>query len=330
MNRQIIRQAQPTMYFIGVTTAKSSIMRVFPLWMKELGKPEVVIQGWDLRLHDDPENYRQAVLQIKKDALSLGALVTSHKITLFQAARDLFDGFDSYAEICGEVSGISKNNGCLEGYAKDPITAGLSLDALLGPQYFARTGGDVLCFGGGGSATAILLHLAHKANPGDRPRNFVVVNRSEPRLAALRQMTATLNTDIRLQCYCQTDTSQNDTQMEAMPDGSLIINATGMGKDLPGSPISNRAVFPENSIAWELNYRGELDFLHQALAQQRERSLIVEDGWLYFLHGWTQVISEVLKVNVGGPIFDRLAAIAAEICTPALPPRQYAQTSFEG
>ena len=29
----------PTFYFIGVTTARSSIMKVFPLWMRELGHP---------------------------------------------------------------------------------------------------------------------------------------------------------------------------------------------------------------------------------------------------------------------------------------------------
>ena len=30
---------QPTFYFIGVTTAQSSIMRVFPAWARHLGLP---------------------------------------------------------------------------------------------------------------------------------------------------------------------------------------------------------------------------------------------------------------------------------------------------
>jgi shikimate 5-dehydrogenase len=92
-----------------------------------------------------------------------------------------------------------------------------------------------------------------------------------------------------------------------------------MGKDSPGSPITDSGVFPEHGIAWELNYRGELDFLHQALAQAESRHLTVEDGWLYFLHGWTQVIAQVLKVNIDGRVFKRLADIAGRICTPALP-----------
>jgi shikimate 5-dehydrogenase len=131
----------PTFYFIGVTTGKSSSMKVFPLWMKELGRPDIVFEGVDLKIHDDPENYRQVVAQIKYDPLLLGALVTTHKIDLLTAARDMFEYLDHYAQICGEVSSISKLNDCLEGQAKDPISSGLSLDAITGPDYFGRTGG---------------------------------------------------------------------------------------------------------------------------------------------------------------------------------------------
>jgi len=310
----IVTKTVPTMYFIGVTTAKSSIMRVFPLWMRELGRPEVVIEGVDLKPHDEPAVYRRAVEQIKYDPLSLGALVTTHKITLFEAARDLFDGFDPYARTCGEVSSISKDGGRLIGHAKDPITSGLSLDTLLGPGYFGRTGGFVLCLGAGGSATAIVLHLAGKRQRAERPARFIVVNRSPGRLEALGRMVEGLGTDIQFEYHCHTDPRKNDDLMAALPPGSLVINATGMGKDLPGSPVTDAGVFPGSGIAWELNYRGELQFLHQALKQRQSRNLTVEDGWLYFLHGWTQVIAEVLKVDVGGPVFGRLAGVASEIC----------------
>ena len=74
---------QRTMYFIGVTTGKSSIMRVFPNWAAQLGL-DAVIQGIDLPLHDEPERYREVVWFIKDDPLSLGALVTTHKIDLLQ------------------------------------------------------------------------------------------------------------------------------------------------------------------------------------------------------------------------------------------------------
>lgn len=317
----IVTKTRPTMYFIGVTTTKSSIMKVFPLWMQALGRPNVVIEGVDLKLHDDPENYRAAVAQIKGDPLSLGALVTTHKINLLEAARDLFDCLDPYAVTCGEVSSISKNGSALEGHAKDPITAGLSLDALLGDNYFGRTGGEVMCLGAGGSTTAIILHFAQKKQRSDRPRRIVVVNRSSGRLEHLKAMVGQIETDIELECHCNERPDLTDGFMAQLPPYSLVINATGMGKDTPGSPITNAGVFPIHGIAWELNYRGELDFLHQALSQAKSRRLTVEDGWLYFLHGWTQVIAQVLKVTIDNAVLEYLAGIAREICTPALPQR---------
>ncbi len=314
----ITARKEPTIYFIGVTTGKSAIMKVFPLWAQELGRPDLIIEGIDLKLHDDADAYRQAVAQIKYDPLSLGALVTSHKIDLLEAARDMFDYLDLYAQLCGEVSCISKRDGSLEGHAKDPISSGLSLDALLGEDYFGRTGGEVLCFGAGGSGTAIALHLINKPNPGDRPRRFVMVNRSQGRLDRLRAMVEQLQTDIVFEYICNEDPERNDELMAIMPPGSLVINATGMGKDRPDSPVTDRGLFPVNGVAWELNYRGELDFLHQALAQSESRNVFVEDGWLYFLHGWTQFIAQVLHREIPGELFDRLAAIATQICSPAL------------
>ena len=309
----IIARDAPTFYFIGVTTKKSSIMNVFPLWMKELGRPEVVIEGADLQLHDTAAAYRQAVAQIKYDPLSLGGLVTTHKIDLLDAARDMFDTLDSYARICGEVSSISKRNGALEGHAKDPISSGLSLDALLGAGYFARTGGEVLCFGAGGSAVAIALHLINKKDAGDRPRRFVVVNRSTPRLEHLQEMVSGQSTDIVFETIHNEDAVRNDVIMADMPAGSIVINATGMGKDRPGSPITLAGRFPLTGIAWELNYRGELDFMRQALAQRESRQVTVEDGWLYFLHGWTQVVAQVLHTPIEGALFGRLAAVAETV-----------------
>ena len=309
----IVTKRVPTFYFVGVTTGQSSIMRVFPAWMQELGHPEVAIEGIDLKLHDEPDRYRQAVAQIKYDPLSLGALVTTHKIDLLDAARDMFDSLDVYAQISGEVSCISKKDGTLEGHAKDPVTAGLSLDAVLGEGYFGRTGGEVLCFGAGGAAVAIVIHLIRKPDSLDRPRRFVVVNRSPGRLAKLERMVEQFDTDMAFEYVCNQDSQRNDEIMAGISPGSVVINATGMGKDRTGSPVTDAGLFPLNGIAWELNYRGELGFMHQALAQQITRSVTVEDGWLYFLHGWTQVIAEVLDLTIDGETFDRLADVAARM-----------------
>ncbi len=303
----------PTFYFIGVTTTKSSIMKVFPLWMKELGRPEVVMQGWDCKIHDEPGAYRKAVAQIKYDPQSLGALVTTHKIDLLTAARDMFDYLDPYAMITDEISSISKLEGRLEGHAKDPITAGKSLDAIIGEDYFGRTGGDVLSFGAGGSAIATLLHLINKKNSGDRPKNFTFVNRSQGRLDHAKEMVGKLETDIQIEYIQNADAKINDEIMAKFVPFSIVINATGMGKDTPGSPITWDGKFPMNSIAWEFNYRGELDFMHQALAQVDSCNVTVEDGWVYFVHGWTQVVAQVLHFDLTPELFDRLKKAAETV-----------------
>ena len=92
-----------------------------------------------------------------------------------------------------------------------------------------------------------------------------------------------------------------------------MANATGMGKDRPGSPLSDRVVFPRKAAVWEFNYRGSLEFLHQARAQQEVRELLVEDGWVYFLHGWAQVVAQVFDVELTPELFARLAARADEV-----------------
>ena len=291
-------------------------MKVFPRWMEALGRPEVVIEGIDHKIHDESEAYRHTVAQMKYDPLSLGALVTTHKIDLLEAARDMFNELHESARLTGEVSSISKRGNKLWGHAKDPLTSGLSMDAFLEKGYFGNTGGDVLCFGAGGSGKAISLHLINKEDPADRPKKIVVVNRSQGRLDGLQAMVEQLETDIHFEYIQSADPIKNDEVMTCMVDGSLVINATGMGKDTPGSPVTDAGKFPRNGWAWEINYRGELDFWHQAMAQKESRAVKVEDGWLYFLHGWTQVIAEVLHLDFDDETFGKLAEIAEELRPP--------------
>jgi shikimate 5-dehydrogenase len=313
MDYNITTKTVPTFYFIGVTTGKSSINKVFPLWMDVLGKPEVVLEGIDHAIHDKPENYRKTVAQLKNDPLSLGGLVTTHKMDLYSAAKDMFDYFDPYARITAELSCISKKNSELRGHAKDPITAGLSLEAIIEPGYFGMTGGHILCLGAGGSAVATLLYLINKKQTADRPEKFIAVNRSPGKLEHMREMVAQFDTDIEVEYVHNSDPSKNDELMVQLPDSSIVINATGMGKDTPGSPVTDAGIFPQNGIAWEFNYRGELDFMHQALAQVDARNLQVEDGWVYFLHGWSQVIAEVLHIDLTPELFKELDETASRV-----------------
>ena len=82
------------------------------------------------------------------------------------------------------------------------------------------------------------MALASFADPDDRPRRMTIVNRSEQRLAHLQAVHDKLDTDIAFQYLVHEDPRQNDAAMENLPPGSVVINATGMGKDLSGSPIT--------------------------------------------------------------------------------------------
>ncbi len=140
---------------------------------------------------------------------------------------------------------------------------------------------------------------------------MILVDLLPTRLEHARRLVEQLNTDIGVECVLNDDPRRNDALMATLPPGSLVVNATGLGKDLPGSPITDQGVFPCNGVVWEFNYRGELDFLHQALRQQSTRNLRVEDGWLYFLHGWSQVIAQVLHIDLSDELFAKLESAAA-------------------
>ena len=55
-----------------------------------------------------------------------------------------------------------------------------------------------------------------------------------------------------------------DQLISTAQPASLIVNATGLGKDRPGSPASRQVRFPASSVVWDLNYRGDLRFLDLA------------------------------------------------------------------
>jgi len=302
-----------TMYFIGVTTGKSSIMKVFPAWAAHLGL-DAVMAGMDFAPNSDPAAYRDAVAFIKGDPLSLGALVTTHKMNLLKASRDLFDDLDPYARTLGEVSSISKRGGRLVGHAKDPITAGASYEAIVPTGYWAE-GGALCILGSGGSSLALTLYLHNRAKAGCAvPARIVVTARREASLAEMRHIHREIGFAIPIDYRLAPTPAEADACVGALPAHSMVVNATGLGKDGPGSPLTGACRWPEGGLVWEFNYRGDLVFLDQARAAAPARELTVHDGWVYFIHGWTRVIAEVFDTDIpmSGPAFDDLSRIAKD------------------
>ncbi len=313
VNQAIGKKTVPTFYFIGVTTGQSAMVKIFPQWMEALGRPEIILEGYDCKIHDEPARYQQIVASLKQDPMALGALITTHKLDLLAATRDQFDYLDPYAELCNEISCIAKHENRLEGYAVDPIADGRALQSMIGDNHFKRTGGGVLCLGAGGAATALTLYLINRPNPADRPKYFTLIDVEQTRLDHVREMVNKVGTTIHFEYICNADPAQNDQTVASLTNGSVVINATGLGKDLPGSPLTENVRFPKFGVVWELNYRGERPFLQQALAQQKQRKLTVEDGWGCFLHGWTGVLARVLDIKIEGSLFNHLSKIAAEL-----------------
>ena len=298
------------MGFVGVSTGSSSIMTVFPLWADILGLPTRTLVGHDLPLDATPAQYRALVEQIRDDPHHRGALVTTHKMNVYAAASDLFDELDPFAVSCAEISSIAKRGTRLSGRAKDPITVDLALNDFLPSDHFARTGAEVVILGAGGSGTALSWALSER---DDAPSRITVTARDDDKLEHLREVHRQHGTREGLIEYVRTDTVQDAAAIvAASAPGSVIVNATGLGKDRPGSPLPDDVVFPENACVWEFNYRGTLEFLHQARAQQDARSLHVVDGWRYFIHGWSQVVADVFEIALTAEVVEQLAA-AAEI-----------------
>jgi shikimate 5-dehydrogenase len=302
----------PTMHFIGVSTAHSMIMRVFPAWVRYLELGTCRLSGIDLKLHDDPARYRDVVRFIRDDPQTLGALVTTHKIDLLHAARDMFDELDDFGSLMGEVSSISKRDGRLCGGAKDPISSGLALEAFLPDGHWRSGGAQAFLMGAGGSSMALCSYLGRNDHGANRPARIFVSNRSEKRLEEMSRIHRRAGMEVEVEYVLTPRPEDNDAVMRRLGRGALVANATGLGKDGPGSPITDAAVFPEAGLAWDFNYRGDLVFLRQARGQAQRRGLHVEDGWLYFIYGWLAVIGEVFHRDIpfSGPVFDELCRIA--------------------
>ncbi|WP_256843002.1 shikimate dehydrogenase [Ornithinimicrobium cryptoxanthini] len=294
------------MRFVGVTTGASSIMRIFPTWADILGLDAELV-GLDIPLDADASAYRAAMTEMREDPSCVGALVTTHKIALYDAARDMFDELDPFAASCGEISSIAFRDQLTRGAAKDPITAGLALEEVLAPEHFFD-GAQALCLGAGGAGTAIGWYLAGRADLSS-PLTFVDVSRE--RLDHLQTVVAghAPDADVRTLTAAEADLP---ALLAELPAHSLVINATGLGKDRPGSPLPDHALLPRQAVVWELNYRGSLEFLAQARAQEADRDLTVVDGWRYFIHGWTQVIAEVFDLDMTPQVVAELSAAARE------------------
>ena len=60
------------------------------------------------------------------------------------------------------------------------------------------------------------------------------------------------------------------------------------------------------SVAWDFNYRGPLTFLSQA----RHAGVATEDGWDYFVAGWSAALAAITGRNLTPGLLGRAAGSA--------------------
>jgi len=309
-----LRLPGPVVLFLGVSTAGSAVHRYFPQWAGSFPEPVRLI-GIDLPVAVPRRKYEDLLDWIGRNQQVRGMVITSHKIDLFRAGSGRFAAVGRLSAALGEISALRRTaSGDLLAYATDPLSARAAAAELS----LGTSGGDIICFGAGGAAVALVAALtlpgteltqdtgtaaeARRAPGVNAPGGPVnegdvhVTDLRLDRLAHLMHAAGSLGVASRVVPHLHTDTSGNTGLLAGHPGARLVVNATGLGKDRPGSPLTDQAVFPRQCVAWDMNYRGPLTFLQQARAQQHARGLRIADGWRFFLHGWTNALARILGV----------------------------------
>ncbi|MGE5287915.1 MAG: hypothetical protein ACM3ML_12055 [Micromonosporaceae bacterium] len=293
----------PWLWFVGVTTGRSLIHQAFPLWMRAYER-DIRLKGRDVPLGSPPAAYRTLVHELASDGEVAGAVITAHKVALFRAARRLFLSLDELAVECGEVNAIRSGPDGLEGFARDPVSVGWEAERIW------PSGDHVVCLGAGGTAIALGRHLLGRSRP---PARIVFTDQAAQAAAHLRAVLEPRAAARDVDLAVHVGPGPWDEIIAASPPGALVVNATGLGKDRPGAPVSADARYPIGSVVWELNYRGDLAMLRQAHNQACDRDLRVHDGWGLFCNGWAAALGPILGLPDEAVTGLRFAALAAHL-----------------
>lgn len=285
--------------FIGISTAGSRVHAVFPRW-SQLFCPGAILRGADLPADASPAKFRELVSAMAANPCVLGAVVTSHKLRLFGACADLIDDAEPLVGLTHEINGLDTRDG-VRAFARDPQSLDVVLDEI------GATGGTpvprpMLCIGSGGSAIALMLAMRLDVARTLRTRqpqlrtgkaargHLAIVGRRKESLEEVRavQRRCGISGDSVDLLVARDQHAAAQHVISAQP-GTVVINATGLGKTGPGSPLPEETAFPPSAVAWDFNYRGPLTFLHDA----RRAGVATEDGWDYFVAGWSAALAAV-------------------------------------
>ncbi|GAB2829257.1 shikimate dehydrogenase [Actinoallomurus bryophytorum] len=297
-----------TMLFVGVSTGGSAALSLFPTWTTKLGLAASLV-GVDLPLDASPNEYRAVVDRVAGDRHVSGALVTSHKVAMYEACGHEIKTWMPAARRLKEVGVLFRDSdGAIGADANDFFSTREVSSALLSERERFAADGIALILGAGGAGTALAHTLS--ADPSLGCRQIRVLDIDEERVAVLRDKVIGWDNPVPVQVEACGRVS--DALVSSLPEGSLIVNATGLGKDRPGSPVTPSVILPLHSVVWDFNYRfvmqGEPNFFQIANDQASDRHLEVEDGWRYFLWGWAFAVSRIFEIPDANTVFAAIAA----------------------
>jgi len=282
----------PLVVFVGVSTGGSLAHAVFDRWAAALDRPWR-LRGLDLPIGTPPRTYRRLLAAVRGNPAVVGAVVTAHKLRLYRACAAGITLGDDLVEVTREVNTLAAADGLVRGYARDA----LALSHVLQPA------ADVLCLGAGGAGTALLLALRERET-----RSATFADTSPEALDDLRAVAERAGANGTRLSYVPVKVPADcDALVAGPPAPQLVVNATGLGKDAPGSPVSDGAPFGPSTLAWDFNYRGGLEFLRQAAARRAP----TVDGWDYFVAGWTGCLTAIAGVPFTGEVLAGFATAAA-------------------
>ena len=106
-------------WFVGVKTAGSLIHRAIPLWRELLPAP-CEVRGVDVEPGSPGARYVELLEELRTaPGRVAGAVVSVHKVGLFEAGHRLFAELDPIARACEEMNAVRRAGRELHGYARD-------------------------------------------------------------------------------------------------------------------------------------------------------------------------------------------------------------------
>jgi len=320
--------------FVGVNTSGSVAHAVFGRWAAVLGRPWA-LRSIDLPATTPPEAFRGLVSAMRRNPSVDGAVITAHKLRVYRACGPDLDRRDWLTGITHEINALATGP-VLAGYARDAVSLAHVLPVLI-RSTGVGTARDlhVLCLGAGGAATALLLALYLDTDPGagvaagqgaepgpeagagrragtglreDPPASVTFADVDPRALTDLRAVAARAGISPRQLSFIHVrEPADCDALVASLRSPGLVVNATGLGKDIPGSPVTDRARFGPDILAWDLNYRGDLAFLRHAAAAGARTM----DGWDYFVAGWAGGLTAIAGTVFSSGLLARFARAAA-------------------